>query len=123
VPKISDLPVPNLFLASLDAEDYDRLRPYLEKVELPLRHILARLWPSGSVAERIGNAFLERWSEFLRLAWMARHGKTLFLPEMSPHSSECIAEGGAAFVIPGRAHNGPACLRAELCGEQGHEGE
>src|SRR5215218_4546578 len=51
---------------------------------------------------------------------MARHGKTLFLPEMSPHSGECITEGGAAFVIPGRAHNGPACLQAELCGEQGH---
>src|SRR3954469_8640584 len=78
---------------------------------------LARLWPSGSVAERIGNAFLELWAEFLRLAWMARHGKTLFLPEMSPHSGECVAEGGAAFVIPGRAHNGPACLRAELCGK------
>src|SRR3954468_8074390 len=84
---------------------------------------LARLWPSGSVAERIGNAFLERWAEFLRLAWMAGHGKTLFLPEVSPYSGECIAEGGAAFVIPGRAHNGPACLRVELCGEQGHEGE
>src|SRR3954453_14223897 len=78
---------------------------------------LARLWPSGSGAERIGNAFLERWAEFLRLAWMAGHGKTLFLPEVSPYSGECIAEGGAAFVIPGRAHNGPACLRAELCGE------
>ena len=86
-------------------------------------HHLARLWPSCSVAERIGNAFLERWAEFLRFAWMARHGKILFPSEMSPHSGECVAEGGAAFVIPGRAHNGPACLRAELCGEQGHEGE
>src|SRR5947209_7941499 len=54
---------------------------------------------------------------------MARHGKTLFLPEMSPHSCKCVAEGGAAFVIPGRAHNGAACLRAELCGKQGYEGE
>src|SRR3954452_9921647 len=88
-----------------------------------LTSTLARLWPSGSVAEGIGNAFLERWAEFLHLAWMARHGKTLFLPEMSPYSGECVAEGGAAFVIPGRAHNRPACLRAELCGEQGHEGE
>src|SRR3954453_19556382 len=84
---------------------------------------LPRLWPSGSVAERISNALLERWAEFLHLAWMTRHGKTLFLPEMSPHSGEGVAEGGAAFVIPGRAHNGPACLRAELCGKQGHEGE
>src|SRR3954469_5251854 len=85
--------------------------------------ILARLWPSGGVAERIGNAFLERWAEFRRLAWMARHGETLFLPEMSPHSGECVAKGRAAFVIPSRAHNGPACLGAELCGEQGYEGE
>jgi hypothetical protein len=52
------------------------------------------------VAEGIGNAFLERWAEFGCLAWMARHGKTLFVPEMSPHSGECVAEGGAAFVIP-----------------------
>src|SRR3954452_10127983 len=54
---------------------------------------------------------------------MVRHGKTLFLPEMSPYSGECIAEGGAAFVIPGRAHSGSARLWAELCGEQGDEGE
>ena len=75
------------------------------------------------MAERIGNAFLERWAEFLRLAWMARHDKTLFLPELSPHSGECVAEGGAGFVILGRAHDGPACLGAELRGEQGHKGE
>src|SRR3954451_4362070 len=30
--------------------------------------LLPRLWPLRSVAERIGNAFLERWSEFLHLA-------------------------------------------------------
>src|SRR3954447_16974430 len=117
-----------------------RYRPFETSLRLPLNlrpvgawcmrlqcpqveRLLARLWPSGSVAERIGNAFLERWAELVRLAWMTRHDKTLFLPEMSPHSGECIAEGGAAFVIPGRAHNGPACLRAELCGKQGHEGE
>src|SRR4051812_20547574 len=54
---------------------------------------------------------------------MARQGKTLFLPEVSPYSGECVAEGGAGFVIPGRADNGAACLRAELCGKQGHQGE
>jgi CRP-like cAMP-binding protein len=36
----ADLPVPNLFLASLPQEDYDRLRPHFELVELPLRKIL-----------------------------------------------------------------------------------
>jgi CRP-like cAMP-binding protein len=35
-----DLPVPNLFLASLPHEDYERLRPHLERVDLPLRTIL-----------------------------------------------------------------------------------
>jgi hypothetical protein len=68
----------------------------------------------------MGDAFLERWAEFLRLpdggTW-----QTLFLPEMSPHGGARVAEGGAAFVIPGRAHNGPACLG--LCGAQGHERE
>ena len=34
------LPIPNLFLASLPQEDYDRLRPHLELVDLPLRRIL-----------------------------------------------------------------------------------
>ena len=40
MPVNTDLPVPNCFLASLNAEDYDRLRPHLEKVELPSRRIL-----------------------------------------------------------------------------------
>src|SRR3954468_19506169 len=70
---------------------------------------LARLWPSGSVAERIGNAFLERWAEFLRLAWMAGHGKTLFLPEVSPYSGECIAERGGGVFFTRRAAHSPPC--------------
>jgi CRP-like cAMP-binding protein len=36
----SDLPVPNLFLASLPQEDYERLRPHFERVTLPSRMIL-----------------------------------------------------------------------------------
>src|SRR5690242_2558771 len=34
------LPIPNLFLASLPQEDYDRLRPHFEPFDLPLRQIL-----------------------------------------------------------------------------------
>jgi CRP-like cAMP-binding protein len=34
------LPIPNLFLASLPQEDYERLRPHLEPIKLPLRRIL-----------------------------------------------------------------------------------
>jgi CRP-like cAMP-binding protein len=40
VPEISELPIPNLFLASLPEEDFEALRPYLEKVRLPSREIL-----------------------------------------------------------------------------------
>src|SRR4051794_24212441 len=37
---ISELPVPNLFLASLPEEDVEALRPHLEQVRLPSRMIL-----------------------------------------------------------------------------------
>jgi CRP-like cAMP-binding protein len=36
----NDLPVPNHFLASLPQEDYQRLRPHLERLNLPSRMIL-----------------------------------------------------------------------------------
>src|SRR5689334_223279 len=35
-----DLPIPNLFLAALPQEDYDRLLPHLEPVKLSSRQIL-----------------------------------------------------------------------------------
>lgn len=38
--RISDLPIPNLFLASLSEPDYEALRPHLEEVRLPSRLIL-----------------------------------------------------------------------------------
>lgn len=63
-----------------------------------LRHLVSSTSAIRQRGRAHSNAFLERWAEFLRLAWMARHGKTLFLPEMSPHSGEYVAEGGAAFV-------------------------
>jgi CRP-like cAMP-binding protein len=40
VPQTSELPIPNIFLASLTEEDYGRLRPHFERVELPSRQIL-----------------------------------------------------------------------------------
>jgi CRP-like cAMP-binding protein len=40
MPSVSELPIPNLFLASLSEDDYEALRPHFEKVRLPLRMIL-----------------------------------------------------------------------------------
>jgi CRP-like cAMP-binding protein len=40
MPAIQDLPIPNLFLASLPKDSYERLRPHLEPVDLPSRKIL-----------------------------------------------------------------------------------
>ena len=40
MPAISQLPIPNLFLASLPEDDLAALRPHFEKVRLPLRQIL-----------------------------------------------------------------------------------
>jgi CRP-like cAMP-binding protein len=36
----SELPIPNLFLASLPRDDFEALRPHFETVRLPLRQIL-----------------------------------------------------------------------------------
>jgi CRP-like cAMP-binding protein len=38
--RISELPVPNLFLASLPEDDFNALRPHFERVRLTLRQIL-----------------------------------------------------------------------------------
>src|SRR3954467_10901762 len=40
MPSISELPIPNLFLASLPQDDFEALRPHLEQVRLPVRMIL-----------------------------------------------------------------------------------
>ena len=36
----SELPIPNLFLASLSEDDFEALRPHFERVRLPLRQIV-----------------------------------------------------------------------------------
>ena len=40
MPELSELPIPNLFLASLQRDDFAALRPHLEIVRLSLRQIL-----------------------------------------------------------------------------------
>ena len=40
MPTISELPIPNLFLASLPEDDFEALRPHFERVRLSLRQIL-----------------------------------------------------------------------------------
>jgi CRP-like cAMP-binding protein len=40
LPHTTDLPISNLFLSSLPAQDYEALRPHLEPVTLPSRRIL-----------------------------------------------------------------------------------
>jgi CRP-like cAMP-binding protein len=40
VPPSSELPIPNLFLASLAQDDFEALQPHFESVRLPLRQIL-----------------------------------------------------------------------------------
>jgi hypothetical protein len=40
VPPFSELPIPNLFLASLPQDDFEALRPHFEMMHLPLRQIL-----------------------------------------------------------------------------------
>src|SRR3954470_22791109 len=40
MPPTSELPIPNLFLASLPQDDFEALQPHFESVRLPLRQIL-----------------------------------------------------------------------------------
>ena len=40
----SELPIPNLFLASLSEDDFEALRPHFEMVRLPLRQIVHVNW-------------------------------------------------------------------------------
>ena len=40
MPTISELPVPNLFLASLPQDDFEALRPHFERVRLSSGQIL-----------------------------------------------------------------------------------
>src|SRR5215208_6963575 len=40
MPPFSELPIPNLFLASLPQDDFEALRPHFERVRLTLRQIL-----------------------------------------------------------------------------------
>ncbi len=59
----------------------------------------ARLWPSHwvlcRIAERVGNGFVERRPEFLRLRCGMGREETLFPPELAPDGGKRVGESGA----------------------------
>ena len=75
------------------------------------------------MAECVCDAVAEFWSEFLHGRCWVGHGETLFPPELAAHGGERIGEGWAALAIPSAGRDSLACLRRELCCEQGDQGE
>ena len=55
---------------------------------------------SGSMAEGIGDAFTESWTEFCCLGRMPRDDQTLCGPDLAPHGGEGIDECRLLLVIP-----------------------
>src|ERR1700712_4477387 len=69
---------------------------------------LARLWPSGGWAKRVGNAAAQAWPEFLRVGGTDRGDETLFAPDFAADGSKRVRKGRALFTIPGGSGCGTA---------------
>ncbi len=54
------------------------------------------------MAEGVGHGALDGWSGFCAVGVAARHGQTLFLPDMATHGGESVVERQALLSIPGR---------------------
>ena len=75
------------------------------------------------MAEGVGHAALEGWSEFCAVGLAARHEQTLFLPDMATHGGESVIKRRALLSIPGRCRHMPSLDRLKTSREQGHDGE
>ena len=122
----------NVALPALTLTQLQALRPdpaLLLPVALPWLMFLAgvaflaRFWPSCCLAERVGDAVLEGWLEFLHIGCAAGRGGTLFAPDFPAHGGEGVGEGRALFVMPSAVGCGPAGLGRELLSKQGDKRE
>src|SRR3712207_3027516 len=75
------------------------------------------------MAERVGDAFAERGTEFCGLGRMPGRAQTLLGPDLAPHRGEGVGEGRVPLAIPGRGRDAQACAVAQSGGEQGDDRE
>ena len=77
---------------------------------------------SCGVAERVGDAVQQRWSEFLHLWRDLGREETLFPPDLAADGGEGVGEGRAFLAIPSSRRDRQARLGAEACGQERDQG-
>ena len=87
---------------------------------LPLE---ARLWPSGGLAECVGDGVAEGRSEFPHVGRVAGCDKTLFAPDLAAHGGESIGECRELLATPSAGGCGLAGPGWKLSAEQEHKRE
>src|SRR4051794_22216425 len=80
------------------------------------------LWSCG-VAECVGDAVEQRWSEFLHLWRDLGRDETLFPPDLAADSGERVGEGWALLAIPSSRRDRQTLLEAEPGGQERDQGE
>src|SRR5215207_6280284 len=98
-------------------------RPKMVHVSQPLTSSLAFwLWSCG-VAECVGDAVEQRWSEFPHLWRDLGREETLFPPDLAADSGERVGEGWALLAIPSSRRDRQTLLEAEPGGQERDQGE
>src|SRR3954467_12718243 len=78
---------------------------------------------SCGVAECVGDAVEQRWSEFLHLWRDLGREETLFPPDLAADSGERVGEGWALLAIPSSRRDHQTRLEAEPGGQERDQGE
>src|SRR5512132_3766340 len=78
---------------------------------------------SCGVAECVGDAVEQRWSEFLHLWRDLGREETLFPPDLAADSGERVGEGWALLAIPSSRRDRQTRLEAEPGGQERDQGE
>src|SRR3954467_8708206 len=110
VPPSSELPIPNLFLASLPEDDFEALRPHFEMVRLPLRQILHEIgspiehcyFTDGGMTSLLvcleDGAMIE--AGVVGKEGFAGVGALMGLENMAPHTSMIQMPGVGLRIVP-----------------------
>src|SRR5215218_2849554 len=77
---------------------------------------------SCGVAECVGDAVEQRWSEFLHLWRDLGREETLFPPDLTADSGERVGEGWALLAIPSSRRDRQTLLEAEPGGQERDQG-
>src|ERR687894_2436972 len=102
-------------------------RPRLSHLRTFSDSFFAGLWPSGCVANRVGQPFHEDPWDFYHVGLCRRPVKSLLLlgPQLLSHQRQSVREGRMALVVPGRSANGVHVLIIShlVVSQEGDHGE